>query len=147
MYEWLWGINVLVWEKNFINYLVLLNMTLRQSPSPTQIFTKAALMTVAFLANLILYYKARRGAIFIGIDATVFPISIALVAALYAAAQVRIYFCMSYLNLIFGDVLSIYLQFICYLLRHSWCYRGTIYPTACTPPLSSTAFLRLPSAP
>jgi hypothetical protein len=89
MYEWLWGVNVYVWEKSFINYLVLLDLTLQHSPSPSRIFTKAAGMTLIFLSNIILYYKARRGAIGIGVDANVFPVAIALLAACYAAAQVR----------------------------------------------------------
>lgn len=83
VYQWLWAADVYVWEKTNINYLFLLDITVDNSPTSYAYFIRNAIPTLIYLANLILYYKARRDALYINIPPHFFPVSLALLCTGY----------------------------------------------------------------
>jgi hypothetical protein len=84
VYDWLWGLNVYVWEKAHVNYLVLLDLSANHCPSSFQIFSKISVVTSVYLVILILYYKARRGQLYeLHLEGHYFALFIALVALGY----------------------------------------------------------------
>jgi hypothetical protein len=83
MYDWLWGINVYIWEQANINYLVLLDLTVQHAPSHLQIFSHTADFSYIYLINLLLYYKARRNDLHYNIPPHYFPIALVLLGMSY----------------------------------------------------------------
>ena len=92
VYNWLWAVDVYAWEKANINYFLILDITADHSPPSHEYFKRACPPTMIFLANLILYYKARRRTLYINISPSIFPVSLALLVVayyLYKAIQDR----------------------------------------------------------
>jgi hypothetical protein len=59
--NWLWGINLFVWNKFKINYLFLLELDPRYTKNYSEMFNQATTMTIVALANFLLFFKTLRG--------------------------------------------------------------------------------------
>ncbi|KAJ0402715.1 hypothetical protein P43SY_007857 [Pythium insidiosum] len=59
--HWLVGVSMFVWRSARINYRYIFELNPRTTPHFTEIFSDATNMTIAYLVNVLLYYKVVNG--------------------------------------------------------------------------------------
>lgn len=73
-----------MWERHYVNYVYLLSLASHHTPTAEQIFMQCSNLSIVYLINFLLYYKARRGQLYyINVEPHVFPVVMALITATY----------------------------------------------------------------
>jgi len=76
--HWSWAVSTHVWTLARINFIYLFELDPRHQSPPMKIFNDAAMETIIFLLNLLLYYKTQVGTTFSFFHAGYYPLFLCL---------------------------------------------------------------------
>lgn len=87
IYQWLFGVTVYFWSKARVNYSTLLGLHKSHNKRYDQIYSEAALYSIIFLVNILLYSKSQRRLLgnLNAVPPYAFPMTLSVIFLLYFA--------------------------------------------------------------